>query len=555
MTMLHHRHWPPGVPQNLTLPDITLSDAVAATVAQHPDRVALIYHGQSVTFGALWTRIERLAGWLAAQGVARGDRVLLYMQNSPQFIEGYHAILRADAVVVPVNPMSRAAELDHLAHDTGARVMLAGQELLDHAVPLLDQGRIGVLLAATYAQAADPARDIPLPAGLDGLHPDQITDPRVTLWDNAIAAGHSPPPSQARPGDLAVLPYSSGTTGAPKGCMHTHRSTLAVITGGLQWQGADHTDRHLVSLPLFHVTGMQVGMNGTLISGGMMVLMTRWDRRTAATLIARHRITRWRSIATMAIDLLNDPDAGTFDLSSLRAIGGGGAAMPEAVAARLKDLTGLDYIEGYGLSETMAATHVNPPHRPKRQCLGIPVQGVDSRVIDPDTLADLPQGAVGEIITAAPQVFTGYWNRPEATEAAFLTRNGARYFRTGDLGYVDADGYFFMVDRIKRMINAGGYKVWPAEVEALMFGHPGISEACVIGVPDARLGETVQAHVVPRGGADLTQAGVIQWCHSRMSAYKCPRSVVFTDSLPKSGAGKVLWRVLQDQARADGGAA
>lgn len=203
----------------------------------------------------------------------------------------------------------------------------------------------------------------------------------------------------------------------------------------------------------------------------------------------------------------------------------------------------------------MAATHINPPQRPKRQCLGIPVQDVESRIIDPDTLADLPQGAVGEIITAAPQVFTGYWNNPAATEAAFLTRDGKRFFRTGDLGYVDPDGYFFMVDRLKRMINAGGYKVWPAEVEALMFGHPGISEACVIGVPDARLGETVQAHVVPRAGTNLSEQDVIRWCHSQMSAYKCPRSVVFTDSLPKSGAGKVLWRMLQDQARAEGSAA
>ncbi len=552
MTPLHHRHWPPGVAHDLPPLDRTLTQAVAATVARWPDQVATVYHGRSVTYRALWDRVERLAGWLAAQGVARGDRVLLYMQNSPQYVEAYHAILRADAVVVPVNPMSRAAELDHLARDTGGRVMLAGQELLDHARSLLD-GRLTAILAATYCEAADPACDLPLPAGLGDLRSGDL-DPGLR-WEDAIAAGHIPPVAQAGPHDLAVLPYSSGTTGAPKGCMHSHATTMAVLEGGLAWQRVDHTDRHLACLPMFHVTGMQVGMNGALISGGTIVIMTRWDRRMAATLIKRHQITRWRSIATMAIDMVNDPDVTPADFASLRAIGGGGAAMPAAIADRLKALTGLDYIEGYGLSETIAGTHVNPVHRPKRQCLGIPVQGVDSRIVDPDTLAELPQGEVGEIVTAAPQLFLGYWNRPEATAAVFFDRDGRQFFRTGDLGYVDADGYFFMVDRLKRMINAGGFKVWPAEVEALMFAHPGIAEACVIGVPDARLGEVVQAHVVPRAGVTLTAAEVIAWCHSRMSAYKCPRSVMFTDSLPKSGAGKVLWRVLQDQARDLAGAA
>ena len=547
---LHYQHWPPHVPHDLVMEPQTLTSAVAEAVARFPERTALIYHGRETTYGALWARIEALAGWLQAQGVAKGDRVLLFMQNSPQFVEGYHAILRADAVVVPVNPMSREAELLHLATDTGAKVMLAGQELLPFALPLLDS-HLTALAVATYAEAADPADCIPLPAGIADLNSGQITDPRLTTWEAAIAAGHTPGPATAEPHDLAVLPYSSGTTGAPKGCMHSHFTTMAVLVGGLQWQSADETDVHLATLPMFHVTGMQVGMNGSLISGGTIVILTRWDRRHAADLIRRYRVTRWRSIATMAIDMVNDPDVASYDFSSLKAIGGGGAAMPEAIAAKLKQYTGLDYVEGYGLSETIAGTHVNPVHRPKRQCLGIPVQSVASLIVNPETLEELPQGEVGEIVTSAPQVFLGYWNRPEATAEVFFERNGRRFFRTGDLGYIDEDGYFFMVDRLKRMINASGYKVWPAEVEALMFRHPDIAEACVISTADPRRGESVRAYVVPTPTAKgrVTEQEIIDWCHTQMSAYKCPRSIVFTDSLPKSGAGKVLWRVLQDEDR------
>ncbi|HAV08267.1 MAG TPA: long-chain fatty acid--CoA ligase [Rhodobacteraceae bacterium] len=546
---LHHKHWPPGVPHHLEMVPQTLTEAVAQTVARVPDHPAMIYHGRVTTYATLWARIEALAGWLQNQGVTKGDRVLLLAQNSPQFVEGYHAILRADAVVVPVNPMSREAELTHLAQDTGANVMLAGQELLPFALPLLDAGLLTTLLVATYAEAVDPADPDPLPAGLDTLRAADLTDPRLTPWETAIHAGCAPRPAQAQPNDLAVLPYSSGTTGAPKGCMHSHYTTMAVLIGGLQWQAVDEADVHLATLPMFHVTGMQVGMNGSLISGGTIVIMTRWDRRRAADLIRRHGVTRWRSIATMAIDMVNDPDVASYDFSSLKAIGGGGAAMPEAIAAKLHLYTGLDYIEGYGLSETIAGTHVNPVHRPKRQCLGIPVQGVDSRIVNPDTLAELPQGDIGEIVTAAPQLFLGYWNRPEATAEVFFERDGRQFFRTGDLGYVDEDGYFFMVDRLKRMINASGYKVWPAEVEALMFRHPDIAEACVISTADARRGESVRAYVVPTPSAKghLTEAAIIAWCQTQMSAYKCPRSIVFTDALPKSGAGKVLWRMLQEQ--------
>jgi fatty-acyl-CoA synthase len=242
----------------------------------------------------------------------------------------------------------------------------------------------------------------------------------------------------------------------------------------------------------------------------------------------------------------------------LQRVSGGGAAMPAAVGERLQQLIGSPYVEGYGLTETIAPTHINPPDRPKRQCLGIPICNTDSRVIDPDTLQELPPGQVGEIVSHGPQIFRGYWRNEEATRAAFIELDGKRFFRTGDLGYVDEDGYFFLVDRLKRMINAAGYKVWPAEVEAQMYQHPAIQEACVISAKDAHRGETVKAVVVlrPSHKGKVTEGDIIEWTRQNMAVYKHPRMIEFVDALPKSATGKVQWRALQEAetARAAGAA-
>lgn len=556
MTDLHHPHWPPGLPMDFPLPGTSVALNLETSAARVPDQVAIRYHGHTLTYAQLNGAVRALAGWLQAHGVQKGDRVLLFMQNAPQYVIAFYAILRADAAVIPVNPMNRQAELEHLARDTGARVAICGTELLPHIRPLLEEGLIDHLLAAAYADMTDPGHDIPLHPSLQGQSDAGVTG--ATPFRTALAAGHAPGPVTAGADDIAVIPYSSGTTGHPKGCVHTHASVQATIHGGAAWNPSEEEDEvHLTTLPLFHVTGMQNGMSIPILQGQEIVLMSRWDRQAACTLIARHRVTRWRSIATMAIDLLQMPDIDRQDLSSLRGIGGGGAAMPEAVAARLHALTGLDYIEGYGLSETMAGTHINPTHRPKRQCLGIPVMGVESHVIDPETLRVLGPGETGEIVTRAPQVFQGYWNRPEETAAAFVRIGAKPFFRTGDLGYHDDEGYFFMVDRVKRMINAAGYKVWPAEVEALMHAHPDLSEVCIIGTPDPRRGETVKAIAVPRtGAADLTEDRVIDWCRDHMAAYKCPKSVAFVTALPKSASGKVLWRELaENEARLHRGTA
>jgi fatty-acyl-CoA synthase len=352
---------------------------------------------------------------------------------------------------------------------------------------------------------------------------------------------------QAGPDDPAVMPYTSGTTGHPKGCVHTHRSVMSTLVGGTTWFSRTQDSVYLAALPFFHVTGLSGSMNGPLYAGGTVVVLPRWDRDAAAALMQRYRVSVWQAITTMVVDFMANPRLPQYDLSSLQGIRGGGAAMPEAVAQRLKALTGLEFVEGYGMSETMAATHINPPQRPKPQCLGIPVFDLDARIIDPATLQELPQGESGEIVVHGPQVMQGYWNNPGANAEAFIEIDGKRFLRTGDLARVDEDGYFFMTDRLKRMINASGYKVWPAEVEALLYRHPAVQEACVIAAPDAKRGETVKAVVVLRPGFEhLTEQDLIDWAHEHMAAYKSPRIVQFVSALPKSGSGKVMWRQLQE---------
>jgi fatty-acyl-CoA synthase len=301
-------------------------------------------------------------------------------------------------------------------------------------------------------------------------------------------------------------------------------------------------------VPMFHITGMVSLMHANIYAGTTLVMMPRWDRDLAGRLISNWKVTTWTNIPTMVIDLLGSPRFDQYDLSSLVYIGGGGAAMPQPVAQRLWEQFGLRYAEGYGLTETAAPSHTNPPDATKQQCLGIPFISCDARVVDPETLQELPPGEQGEIIIHGPMVFSGYWKKPEATEAAFIEFEGKRFFRSGDLGRVDEDGYFFLTDRLKRMINASGFKVWPAEVEALMFRHPAIQEACVISARDSYRGETVKAIVVLRAShrGQVSEQDIVDWCRENMAVYKVPRIVEFVEALPKSGSGKVMWRTLQE---------
>jgi fatty-acyl-CoA synthase len=551
MSRKHFEFWPTGLPHDLTAPATHLFYNAEVSATRYPDKPYLIFFETPLTFAEFKDEAERLAGYLQQDcGVRKGDRVLLVMQNSPQFIVSYYAILRADAIVVPVNPMSVTAELEHYLEDSGARVALVAQEVYPQLKPLVGK-KVERAVVAAYSDYVKRPTTIKMPDAVCAPRVP-VSDAGVTAWVDALAARRKPGPITAGPDDLCVIPYSSGTTGRPKGCMLTHANVMHTLIANTVWFGGHQDASQLVVLPFFHVTSMQGGMNAPLYQGSTIVLMCRWDRDVAAELIQRYHIIGWTAISTMVIDFLANPRLNEYDLSSLQKVSGGGAAMPAAVGERLQQLVGSPYVEGYGLTETIAPTHINPVARPKRQCLGVPIFNTDSRVIDPETLQELPPGQVGEIVSHGPQVFQGYWRNEDATKAAFITLDGKRFFRTGDLGYVDEDGYFFLVDRLKRMINASGFKVWPAEVEAQMYQHPAIQEACVIAAKDAHRGETVKAVVVLRAThkGKVSEDEIIEWTRQNMATYKHPRVIEFVDALPKSATGKVQWRLLQEQETA-----
>jgi len=555
----HYKFWPHRLPHAITPPATSLWDNLAVSARRYPDKPALVFFGRAWSYAEVLQKAERLAARLHELGVRKGDRVVLNLQNCPQLVIAHFAILRANAVVVPVNPMNRSEELKHYIRDPQATVAITSADLaagLARASDALAPGQgLAHLVVTQFTEAFDPARsgaEAPPEAWRDWLLTQHalpaLQGGQVHAWAQALASPAPPPELQVGPADLALLPYTSGTTGLPKGCMHTHASIMHNAVASGIWGNGTAENVTLAVVPMFHITGMVSVMHASIYVGATLVVMPRWDRDLAGRLISARRVTHWTNIPTMVIDLLGSPSFEQYDLSSLVNIGGGGAAMPQAVAQRLYEQFGLRYVEGYGLTETAAPSHTNPPDAPKQQCLGIPFMSTDARVIDPLTLQEMPQGEQGEIIIHGPEVFQGYWRQPEATARAFIELEGKRFFRSGDMGRIDEDGYFFMTDRLKRMINASGFKVWPAEVEALMFKHPAIQEACIIATKDSYRGESVKAVVVLRAPhrGQVSGQDIVDWCRDNMAVYKVPRVVQFVDALPKSGSGKVMWRALQE---------
>jgi fatty-acyl-CoA synthase len=497
------------MPRGLALPPLRLHDLLARAAKRFPEKPATIFEGQALTYREVLQRAEALAGHLQrACGVRKGDRVLLDLQNGSDFVVALFGILRADAVAVPVSPANIARELKHYLEDSGAKVAVVEREV-----------------AARFT-------------GLPLAH--------LVVMDG-FRGGGVPSPSVSQPQDLCLMPYTSGSTGQPKGCMHTHATCLHNIAGSALWKHVTEDTVALATAPFFHVTGLIHSFLATVYAGGTIVIQRRWDPLAAARLVERHRCTHWDNVPTMVVDLLSHPKALEHDVSSLKWIFGGGAAMPEAIAQKLYEVCGVRYMEGYGMTETISQTHINPPQNPKQQCLGIPTFDTEALVVDPESFKVLGPGEQGEIVVRGPQLLVGYWGNEKATRESWVQIEGRMFFRTGDLGRTDEDGYFFISDRLKRMINAAGLKVWPAEVEAAMYQHPAIKECCIIASPDARRGETVKAVVVLKPGAAASAEEIMEWARGRMAAYKAPRRIEFMDALPRTGSGKLMWRALQER--------
>ncbi len=537
--------WPKQFPTSLRIPRTTLSYNLEVAARRHPDKAAIIFYDSRVRYDEFHAQVEALAGFLQRRcGVSHGDRVVLDMQNSPQFLIGYYAVLRADAVVVALSPMNVTDELEHYFTDSGARIAILGRELWTRFEPLLGE-RFDHAILANYADYLTQPTSLPIPEMLRAEH-HRVARHGVHIWMEVLQTGEVAAPPGALTDDLCAILYTSGTTGRPKGCMHTHQSVLTTAVGGALWEGMRAESVVLATAPMFHVTGMQHSMNAPLFMGATIALLPRWDASAAGYMIERYRCTHWANVPTMVVDLLAHPDTKDRDLSSLRNIFGGGASMPEAVAQELFDRCGVQYMEAYGMTETISQTHMNPPGDLRKQCLGIPTFDTESIVVDPDTLQAVGRNENGEILCAGPQLFKGYWNNPEATREALVEIDGKRFLRTGDLGRIDADGFFYIADRLKRMINANGYKVWPAEVESTLYKHPQIKEVAVVSTPDERRGESVKAYIVRKDDVTLSEAEIVAWSREHMAVYKIPRIVQFVDALPRSPTGKIQWRTLQE---------
>ncbi|WP_137920839.1 long-chain-fatty-acid--CoA ligase [Hydrogenophaga sp. 2FB] len=545
---LDPKHARQGLPRQVHIPATTVAYNLEVSARRFPDKTAIQFFGRALSYAQLLADVDAMAGHLQqVGGVRRGDRVAVFSQNCPQFVIAYLAILRADAVFVPINAMLLTDEVEHILSDSGAVAAFAAQELLPQIAPLLGKTALRHVLVHAYGDAlGDDDAGLKVPEWVrQRADPGQLPQ-GCERWDTARAQNRVPAAALAGPDDLCMLPYTSGTTGAPKACVHTHRTVMTSSVGSALWRRTNAETTILSAAPLFHLLGLQ-GINAVIYAGGTVVMMPRWDRETAATLIQRHRVTLWGALPTMLVDFFAQPGADELDLSSVTLATGGGAATPQAIVDMLKTRYGLEYIEGYGMTESASFLCVNPLHRPKRNCLGVPTFGVDARLVDPETLSPVAAGEVGEIVVHGAQVMLGYWNNAAANAEAFVVIDGKRFFRTGDLASADEDGYLFMRDRLKRMINASGYKVWPAEIESVLNGHPAILEACVIAARSDHRGETVKAVVALKPGSTDTPEQLLGWCREHMASYKAPRLIDIVPRLPKSATGKIAWRELQEQ--------
>jgi fatty-acyl-CoA synthase len=545
MNQVHYPFWPKRLPKFLPIPQVPLHDLLETSARRYPDRRAIIYYGTEISYFAFWRKAQQLAGALNGIGIGKGDRVALYLQNSPHFAISFFGILRAGAVVVPLNPMLKGSEFMDLLKNSGARAVITTTDLY----PAIAEARhvLGEkqMVVGSYHDFLPDQPALPVPVFMTQA-PKSVEG--AQSWAEFLTSAPPPPDIAIDPNGLCLLPYTAGSTGIPKGCMHTHGTVMANALGSVSWIGVNPASVNLAALPFFHVTGLIHSLLGTVAAGAAGIVLTRWDREAALQSIEKYGVTIWPNITTMLIDLLAAPDIHQRKLTSLSFVGGGGAPLPPAVGEKLLKLTGLTFAEGYGLTETISQTHWNPPDRPKLGSIGVPVFGVDSRIVDVSTLKEVAAGQTGEIVSSGPQVFKGYWNNPQDTIHSFLELDGKRFFRTGDIAYADDEGYYFVVDRLKRMINAAGFKVWPSEVEALLYRHPAVMETCIIGVPDPQRVENVKAYIVlkPEFIGKISAEEIINWSKEQVSAYKYPRIVEFTQALPKSGAGKILWRQLQE---------
>lgn len=543
------KHYDTGVPHEAKFPEVPVWKLLEKTASKYPENTATDFMGHTLKYKDLWSLSLKFAGALQASGVEPGERVAIMLPNCPQFLIAFYGALAAGAVVVNVNPLYTPRELRHQLSDAGATVLV----ILDMLWPRYAEIQSEVPVRQVFTTGVQDY--LPFPKNI--LFP--IKARREKRWVNLPehpgrkdfkkALKASSPierPHPARPEDLALLQYTGGTTGVSKGAMLSHRNLVANTYQSMAWypraSELEGKGVMLGAIPFFHVYGMTCAMNYGVAEGYKIVLLPRPEVKPCIEAIEKHGVTHFPGAPTLYVGFNSFPGIEKRKIGSIKVCISGSAALPVEVAKRFEELTGGKLIEGYGLTEAAPVTHGNPIEGQRKMgSIGMPFPGIDAKVID-DNLHEVPVGEVGELAIRGPNVMMGYWNRPDETNKTIKID----WLLTGDMARMDEDGYFYIVDRKKDLIIASGYNIYPREVEEVLYTHPAIQEASVLGVPDEYRGETVAAFIVFKPGQSATKEELDKFCRESLAAYKVPRVYEFRTELPKTMVGKVLRRALRE---------
>ncbi len=542
-----------GVPHHIDYPEVPLFALLEETARRYPETPCTIFKGAKISFREMDQITDRLAAGLAEVGIKKGDRVGIFMPNTPQFVIAYFAVLKVGGVVVAINPLYSAREIEYQVNDAGIEVMMVMSNFYNLVKQVQPKTKIRQLIVTNIKEALPPILSFLFTLTKEKKGGFRVQLAEGDVWMQDLINRHKPedkPKVEIGPDDVALFQYSGGTTGVSKGAIALHRNLVANAYQIRMWfvDAEEGKEVTLMAIPLFHVYGMVAGMLFSILAGSSMVMVPN-PRDLADVLgnIQKYKTTIFPGVPTLYNAINNHPDvlAGKYNLSTIKACISGSAPLMRETKEKFEALTGGVVFEGYGLSEAPTATHCNPLKGENRTgSIGLPLPDVDARIISlDDEVTVLPVDEIGELVVKGPQVFKGYHNMP--TETANTLRDGWLY--TGDIAKMDQDGYFYIVDRKKELIKPGGYQVWPREVEEVIAMHPKVLEVGVAGVPDAYRGETVKAWVVVKPGETLTEEEIKEWCKERLAKYKVPTSVEFRSELPKTTVGKILRRELVRQ--------
>ena len=543
------KHYEPQVPGHIDYPQRPLHTNMEEAARRFPQSPATIFMGGKLSYAQIDALADRFAAALARMGVKKGDRVALYLANCPQYVIGYYGALKAGAIVVPCNALYVPRELQHQLSDAGAETILVMSKFYENIKSIRAQTSLKRVIVTNVKEYFPPLLRLLFTVAKekkDG-HRVDITGDANTYWlqDVLAKAPAQPPRDEVAPSDTACLLYTGGTTGIPKGAELTHANLMANAVQCRAWfhDIKEGQETILVALPLFHSYAMTTCMNLAVYAAMAMVLVPNpRDLKDVLKNIEKYQAVFFPGVPTMYVAINNSPDARKYNLRSLRACISGAAGLQKEVQTRFRELTGANLVEGYGLTEASPVTHANPVYGDGRiGTIGLPWPDTEAKIVDVETgEKEMPVGEPGELIIRGPQVMKGYWKMPD--ETAMTLRSGWLY--TGDISRMNEDGYFQIVDRRKDLIIAGGFNIYPREIEEVLYEHPKIKEATIVGVPDAYRGETVKAYCVLKDGETATEQEIIQFCRERLASFKAPRMVEFRKELPKSMVGKVLRRIL-----------